>query len=189
MTAPQLYRLSVEKYDLMTSAGIFGEDDRIELLDGELIEMPPQSAPHASSIRALLGSAHAAAVPLDTVLVQMPFVLDPHSEPEPDFVVVRPPADQYRQRHPRASDVLLLVEVSGTSRDYDQRHKLPRYAAAEIPEVWLVDLQDDVVLVYRQPSEATFRVAQIVRRGEVLEAELVPGFRPTVDEILGPAGS
>jgi Uma2 family endonuclease len=187
VTEPQRYRLSVKQYDRAVDAGTFRNAGRLELLDGELIEMPPQKAAHASAVRALMKSALAAGVVADAILVQMPFVLDPHSEPEPDFVVVRGPADQYRRRHPRAKDVLLLVEVSDTSRDYDRRRKLPRYAAARIAEVWLVDLQDEIVQIHRQPRAGAYRIVEIARRGDDIQAQFVPGFRATVDEILGPA--
>src|SRR6266567_1143689 len=140
VTAPKLYRLSVDQYDAMIKAGVFREGAHVELLDGELIEMSPQHEPHIGCVRRLTGLVHAAGVEPGTVLVQLPLYVNRKSEPEPDLVVLRPPAQQYDRRRAKPGDVLLLIEVSDSSRLYDRDRKVPRYAKAGVPEVWLVDL-------------------------------------------------
>jgi Uma2 family endonuclease len=186
VTAPHLYQLSVDKYHAMIKAGIFDEDDPIELLDGELIEMSPQHAPHIGCVRRLNGLVHGAGVELGTVLVQLPLHLNWNSEPEPDLILLRPPAQQYDRRPAEPSDVLLLVEVSDSSRLYDRNRKVPRYAEAGIPEVWLVDLVEALVRIYRQPHNGVYQAQSTAARGEIVAAELFPSLSVTVDQILGP---
>jgi len=186
VTVPKRYKLSVHEYDAMIKAGIFDEDAPIELLDGELIQMSPQGHLHDNVVRQLNGLFHAAGVEPGTVLVEGPLHLNLHSEPEPDLVVLKPPGDQYWGRHAEPADVLLLVEVSDSSRLYDRNRKVPRYAGAGIPEVWLVDLVRQAVQIYRQPDKGVYQVQTRAVRGETISIELLPGLTFEVDQILGP---
>ncbi|HEX2172260.1 MAG TPA: Uma2 family endonuclease, partial [Dehalococcoidia bacterium] len=143
------------EYHRMAEAGILGEDDRVELIEGEIVDMAPRGSRHAASVRRsdelfskrLTGSA--------TVSTQCPIQLGAHSEPELDLCLLRRRDDYYAAAHPRPEDVLLVLEVADTSLAFDLEVKLPLYARARIPEVWVVDLNDDCVQVYRNPASDT----------------------------------
>lgn len=148
----RVYRLSVAEYHRMGEVGILGPGLRTELIDGEIIEMPPIGHPHAGTVK-LLANRLKELVGTDAIVaVQDPVWLDDHSEPIPDIALLRPRADWYRKGHPGPDDVLLLIEVADTSLTYDREVKLPRYARAGIPEVWLVDLGGRRLGIHRRPA-------------------------------------
>lgn len=148
----RVYRLSVAEYHRMGEVGILGPELRTELIDGEIIEMPPIGHPHAGTVK-LLSNRLKELVGTDAIVaVQDPVWLDGHSEPIPDIALLRPRADWYRTGHPGPNDVLLLIEVADTSLTYDREAKLPRYARAGIPEVWLVDLVGRRLDIHRCPA-------------------------------------
>lgn len=149
----RVFRVSVTDYHRMGETGILGPDLRTELIDGEIVEMPPIGHPHAGTVK-LLANLMKEAVGRDAIVsVQDPVWLNDHSEPLPDIALLRPRPDYYRSGHPGAADVLLLVEVADSSLAYDREIKLPRYARAGIPEVWLVDLAGCRLAIHRQPTE------------------------------------
>jgi Uma2 family endonuclease len=176
---------TVDEYYCMAKAGVLREDERVELLDGEIIEMSPIGGRHAGCvddlgewfILRLAGRAR--------VRVQNPVRLSSGSEPEPDIVLVRPRPDRYRQNHPRPEDILLIIEVSDSTLDYDRDTKLPFYAAACIPEVWIWDLNGERVLVYREPHDGQYRRSSVIERGGVLSPKAFPDLELLVDDILG----
>ncbi len=157
------HRFSLEDYHRMVEAGILGEEDRVELIDGELVEMTPVGTRHAETVSRLVrffvhGTPR-------VVRVQDPVSLPPASEPQPDIAVVR--ERSYRDSHPGPEDVLLLIEVADTSAGYDREVKIPLYARYGIPEVWLVDLQKGQIEVYREPAPGGYyRECRIHRAGE-----------------------
>jgi Uma2 family endonuclease len=117
--------------------------------------------------------------------IQDPIVLDDLSEPEPDAALLRPSPDFYEQGHPRPSDVLLLIEVSDATLKFDRQVKMPLYARAGIEEFWVVNLQDDEVEVYAQPSGGAYQLVRRLGRGETVNSENVPGLSLEVDAVLG----
>lgn len=145
-------RFNVDDYYALADAGILHEDSRVELLDGEILPMCPTGSRHASIIDSLnqLFMAHRA--PDTSLRVQCPLRLDEYSEPEPDFYVVHAREDGYWDRHPEPADVLLVVEVADSSLARDRRKKLPLYAAAGIPEVWIVNVGGREIEVFREPE-------------------------------------
>lgn len=148
----RVYRLSVAEYHRMGEVGILGPELRTELIDGEIIEMPPIGLPHAGTVK-LLANRLKELVGTDAIVaVQDPVWLDDHSEPLPDIALLRPRADWYRNGHPGPDDILLLIEVADSSLTYDREVKLPRYARAGIPEVWLVDLGGRQLTIHRRPA-------------------------------------
>ncbi|CAN5806088.1 Uma2 family endonuclease [soil metagenome] len=174
----------VDEYHRMGEAGVFPEDDRVELVEGEIIEMTPIGRRHASCVGRLteiLGRLS------QTVLwVQNPIQLDALTELQPDIALLKRREDFYSRSYPAPDDVLLVVEVSDTSAAYDREVKLPLYARSRIPEVWLVDLNESVVEIYVQPEGKEYREARRVGRNESLAAHEVPGFSPiAVSDILG----
>ncbi len=155
----------------MGEAGILTEDDRVELIDGQIIEMSPVGGPHLHCVGRLTRLFVSRTTPDVLVSVQSPVRLTDDTEPEPDLALVRTSDEE---RVPRAADVLLLVEVSDTTLEKDREVKLPRYAAAGLPEVWIVNLPDDRLEVYRQPAPGGYDEHLVVRRGEEADTRLGP---------------
>ena len=179
-------RFTVAEYHRMGETGILGEDDRVELLDGEIVEMTPIGPPHASVVLRLTQLFSSRVGQHAIVSVQNPIeltILD--SEPQPDLTLLRPRADFYATQHPGPGDILLVVEVMDTSADRDRRLKLPLYARAAIREVWLVDLGAERIEVYRQPEPDGYRLTRLLRHGESTTVETLPDLTIRVDDILG----
>jgi Uma2 family endonuclease len=178
-------RFTVDEYHRMAEVGILTEKDRVELIDGEIVEMTPIGARHASVVKRLnallAGRLGARAI----VGVQDPVQLSKESEPQPDVVLLRPTSDFYAAGHPEPVDTLLLIEVADTSLPYDRGVKLPRYAAAGVPEVWIVDLSADLVEACRTPSPDGYRDVVRIPRGGSLSPAAFPDLTLGVDEILG----
>jgi Uma2 family endonuclease len=176
---------TVEEYYRMAEAGILSEDDRVELLEGEIVEMPPIGSRHASSVDRLT-QLFAERVRHRAILrVQNPVRLGPRTEPQPDLALLRPRPDFYAQAHPGPQDVFLIVEVGETSADFDREIKVPLYARAGVPEVWLLDLGAGHVEVYREPTAQGYRDVHRLQRGQRLAPEAFPDLDLAVDEILG----
>lgn len=176
-------RFTVYEYHRMAEAGILHEDDRVELIEGEVSEMSPIGARHASVVRnlnRLLGQQVSEEFLVD---VQNPVRLDEDNEPEPDLGVIR--TQDYKDSLPGPEDVLLLIEVSDTTLSYDRSVKLPLYARSDIPEVWIVDLTDEIVERHTGPSGEIYRHLERVRRGETLASAALPGLSFDADAIFG----
>lgn len=187
MTTPAVVRkrFTTQEYEQIAAAGVFAENDRVELLEGEIVEMSPLGPLHSACVdrlnRLLQRQVRDAAI----VRVQSPVRLGQHSEPQPDVSLLQPRADFYAGGHPEPEDVLLLVEVADSSLSYDRELKLPIYARAGIAEVWLVGLLPQTVEVFRAPSESGYGERREARRGESVAALNVPGVVLSVAEILG----
>jgi Uma2 family endonuclease len=146
------HRLTVGDYHRMGDAGIFAPDARVELIAGEIIDMAPIGSRHAGTVSYLVHRLVLAAGLKACVSCQNPIVLDDYSEPQPDLCLLRPRADFYASAHPRPADVLLVVEVAETTLAYDRDIKLPLYARAGIPEVWIIDVAKPILHVHRAPA-------------------------------------
>jgi Uma2 family endonuclease len=162
-TEPVAHLFTVEEYEAMGRAGVLSEGARLELLRGEIVEMTPIGSPHASVVNRLTRLLVSALGERAVVAVQNPVVLNDVSEPRPDLAVLRPRADFYASAHPRAGDVLLVIEVADTTGSWDRRVKRPLYAAAGVPEVWIVDVAERVVEVALEPVADTYQ--HVVRAG------------------------
>ncbi len=183
--APPRHKLTVDDYRRMGEAGIFHEDDRVELLDGEIYDMPPIGDGHMGTVNMLTNRLAWRLRERVVVSPQNPVRLSDFSEPEPDIAVLRFREDFYRTGKARPEDILLLIEVAQSSLDYDRRTKLPRYAAAGIPEVWIVNLIDDHVELYREPAGTEYALRTVHRRGAVIAPLAFPDVTLRVEEILG----
>ena len=150
----------------MVAAGVFGPEDRLELLDGEIIDMAPQKSRHATAITLLANTLATVSGPDQTVRVQLPLALDDRSEPEPDIAVVPGSPRDYRDAHPTTA--LLIVEVADASLAYDRVRKLAAYARAGIPEYWILDLNGETLEVCREPIGDTYGDRRILKRGDRL---------------------
>ncbi|WP_036259677.1 Uma2 family endonuclease [Methylocapsa aurea] len=181
---PARHRLDVDAYYKMAEAGILNREERVELIDGEIIDMNPIGSPHAAIVKRLNRLvARAAADGIVLVSVQDPLRLDAYNEPQPDLMLLRPRADDYRASHPSAADVLLLVEISDSSLTYDRGRKLALYAQFGVPEVWIVDLAGAAVEVFRQLKEGAYSSRER-RSGGALAPLLVPSVAIDVAALL-----
>ncbi|RME47171.1 MAG: Uma2 family endonuclease [Chloroflexi bacterium] len=176
---------TVDEYHQMAEAGIFTEDDRVELIEGEIVEMAPIGSRHAACVDRLNRLFSNRIGERAIARVQSPVRLSEFSEPEPDLALLRPRPDFYAQAHPQPEDVLLVVEVAETSVTSDRDVKVPLYARAGIPEVWLVDLAEETVEVYREPLPRGYAKIRRVWRGDELAPHAFPDRVFTADEILG----
>ena len=181
----EYHNLTVSEYERMGENGVFPPEARVELIEGEIIEMSP------------IGSRHAACVDLITevfneqlrgraiVRAQNPIVLDDFSEPQPDLAVLRFRPDRYRAAHPRPEDVLLVIEVSDTTVHFDRHVKMPLYARAGIPESLLFNLPEDRLEYFSQPETGVYELNRVLRRGEEFESTSVSGLALDIAMILG----
>ncbi len=176
---------SVDDYYQMAAVGILRPDERVELIEGEIIEMAPIGSPHAAGVDRGNRVFSRAVGERAIVRVQNPIRLSLRSEPEPDLALVRPRPDFYATGHPGPDDVLLLVEVSDTTLIYDLRVKAPMYAAAGILELWVVDLPNMRLHVFRDPSGGRYRDASVRERGEVIAPRALPDLEVLVSAIPG----
>lgn len=188
MQQPRVRRFTVAEYHRMGDAGILSEEDRVELIDGEIVEMTPIGSRHAACVDRLNRILSSRLSDRAQVRIQSPIFLNDISEPQPDAALLRLKAGDYADGHPGPGDVLLVVEVADTTLNYDRTVKAPRYAAAGIPELWVVDLQAACVEVYRHPRERGYRERVIYFRGEVWEPVDFPGVTVAVDDVLPPEG-
>lgn len=175
---------TVDQFHQMAEAAIFGEDDRVELLAGEIVDMTPIGSRHAACVTRLthLFGPHAAEAFL--LRIQHPVQLDDYSEPQPDVAVVKVRSDFYRDAHPRPADVLLLIEVADTSVEIDRAEKIPLYAASGVPEVWIVDLNAEHVDVYRDPASGGYRTHETVVRGGSLRPAALSQIELSADDVI-----
>lgn len=171
----------------MGAAGLFDEDARVELLDGEVMEMSPIGVSHAMCVKRLIRLFGRELGDAAVVSAQDPVVLDDRSEPLPDLALLRPPLERYAAGHPSPADVLLVVEVADTTLAYDRDRKAPYYGRAGVAETWIVDLNGEEVLALRRPSPDGYLVAERARRGQALAIGALPGVVVAVQDVLGPA--
>lgn len=177
------WRFTVHDYHRMGEAGILHEDDRVELIEGELVEMTAIGSRHFACVNGLNRLVMRAVDDDAIVSVQNPVRLNEYNEPQPDLTVIRP--RDYRISLPVPDDVLLLIEVSDTTLAYDRNVKLPLYARAGIREVWIVNLPGETVERHTDPSSDGYRSVERPRRGETLESLALPGLSVAVDDVLG----
>ena len=179
------YRFSVEEFNKLGEAGIFDEDDRVELLDGEIIVMSPIGTQHAGIVMRLNWTLQRHLG--DRVLLnpQNPAVLDEFSEPLPDLTLLKPRKDFYTSAHPRPEDILLLVEVSDTTLAYDRGRKLRKYAERGLREVWIVNVKQQIIEQFRVPAGFTYSSAAQFRRDQKITIEAFPDVQFVVEELIG----
>jgi len=172
------------EYHRMAQAGILHEDDRVELIEGEIVEMAPIGSRHAACVIRLtqLFSQYSGEVFL--VNVHNPISLSEHSEPQPDVTLLRPRSDYYADSHPGPEDILLVIEVCDTCADYDRGVKVPLYGRSGIGEVWLVDLAGESIEVYRSPNPEGYDQVQRIQLGQPLGPEALPDLVVGAADIL-----
>ena len=179
------HSFTVAEYRRMGEAGIFSEDDRVELIGGEVVEMSPIGERHAACVAVLTQLITLKLRLSALVWAQNPVVLDDYSEPQPDLAVLKPRPDNYRTSKPTPGDVLLVIEVSDSTLEYDRGVKMPLYAGAGIPEAWLVNLPDERIEVYSDPEGGEYRNARPFARGQRLQSQTLASLRVSVSKVLG----
>lgn len=179
------YRFTVEEYGRMGEASVFSPDVRVELVEGEIVDMSPIGDRHAARVGWLNRTLTLSLQHIALVWMQNPVRLDDHSEPEPDILVLKPRDDFYDHGKPRPEDVLLLIEVSDSTLAYDRHVKVPLYARAGVPEVWVVNLNDERVETFAGPSGGAYQVAAVYSRGEEVQSSSLAPLRLGVSEVFG----
>ena len=181
---PTRYKLSVEDYHKLGTAGVLTEDSRVELIEGDLIEMAPIGPKHASVVDTLVALLAPQARNQFRLSTQNPLILRPRSEPQPDLMLLKPRADRYASSLPSAADVLVVIEVSDKTLEYDRGSKLSLYAHHGIPEYWIVDVQAKRIEIFRDPGPKGY--TQEIQFGppDVVSPQGLSGVSISVAEIF-----
>jgi Uma2 family endonuclease len=181
----QKHYFNVDDYYRMAEVGLLSEDDRVELIEGEIIEMFPITSAHGGTVRRSSAFLNRKLADIAIVSVQNPVPLDDFSEPQPDLALLKPRKDFYSKSHPAPEDVLMVIEVADTSVNYDRNLKLPLYARAGIPEAWLMVLGKGIIEVHSQPKNGKYQKVQRMKRGKTLTSPTIPGLSCGVEDLLG----
>lgn len=178
------HQFTVNAYTQMREAGILTEDDRVELLDGEIYTMSPIGPLHIALVnrltRLLVWQTGDDAI----VSVQNAVRLNDYSEPQPDIAILRPRDDDYDQALAQPDDILLLIEIADTSLAYDRDLKLPRYAASTIAEMWIIDANQQIIDQYTQPLQGQYMQMQRYLKGHTIQSKMMPQIQFTTDRIF-----
>jgi len=187
MSAPaiQTKHWTRQEYDRLADAGILAPDERVELLEGEIVTMTPQHGPHAASIGLAEAALRTAFGPAHWIRIQLPLIVDP--EPEPDLAVVPGSPRDYANEHPRTA--LLVVEIADSTLERDRAYKSPIYARAGIPEYWIVNLPERCLEVYRDPvtlpgRPARYQSSRTLARTETVSPLSKPDASVSVADLL-----
>ena len=182
---PTRRRISVREYMKMAESGIFAEGERVELIDGDIIEMVPIGNPHEARTSASNRFLAPLFIEGRAVLrVQGHVRLDENNRPEPDLVLLKWRDDLYENQSPAPEDILLLIEVSDTSLAFDRGVKLPLYARFDIPEVWIENIPERVVESYTNPVEGQYTESRIYRPGETITPGAFPDISLHISELI-----
>jgi Uma2 family endonuclease len=180
----QRHQLTVDQYYQMARAGLLSPEDRVELIEGEVIDMAPIDSEHAGSVDQVAEIFREVLGKKIIVRVQNPVRLSEHSEPEPDIALLRSRAHYYRGSHPTAADVLLIVEIARTSLRYDREIKLPLYAKHGIPEVWIIDLEARWISVHRDPQGERYLSETTAAQPAKLSLFALPGAEVDLSQLF-----
>ncbi len=181
---PARHKLDVHAFHRMAEAGIFRETDRVELIEGDLIDMAPIGAGHASVVDSLSEALILACGGRATVRIQNPIRLDEWNEPQPDLAILKRRGDFYAAKYPGPADTLLVIEVADTSAGFDRTVKLPLYARAGIPEYWIVDLTRRRLEAHRAPSGGSYTEITTHSSGETLALSAAPDIAVDLSLVL-----
>jgi Uma2 family endonuclease len=184
---PRRHRITVDEYHRMAEVGLLAPDARVELIDGEIIEMAPIGNPHAATVDRLNQLMHRALGDSGIVRCQGPVQLGNYSEPQPDFALLAPREDFYEQRRPTPADMLLAVEVSDTSLRFDLHTKMALYARHRIPEFWVVDVQRPErkkLHVFRSPTDVAYSEVFSTEKPGLVSITAVPGLEVDLTSVF-----
>ncbi len=189
MTITTAKRFTLDEYHRLADLGFFTEDDRIELIRGEIIQMAAKGTPHTTCCSNLLEELATLVVGLAKIRCQDPIVILSNSEPEPDFAIVKKRADNYLSGHPTASDILLIIEIADSTLKYDREIKLPLYAEAGISDYWLFNLVNNHLEAYSKPYQELqgsfgYSVKQIVLPNQSIPLPCFPELSLDLSKIF-----
>lgn len=179
------HRFTAEEFERMVEAGILTEDDRVELIDGQVVEKSPIGKRHASAVNRGTRVMNRLLGDRAIVSVQGPVQIGDGSQVQPDLALLRSREDFYAGQYPQAGDVLLLLEVAESSLLVDRNQKVPVYAREMVSEVWLVNLLNDTVEVFRGPEHGAYVDQSVAQRGEVLSPREFPDLEIRVEDLTG----
>lgn len=177
--------LTVDQFVKMGEAGILHEDDRVELIEGEMIQMPPIGIDHAYRVDAVNEYFVLSLRGTGFVSIQNPVVLPPDNMPQPDVIIFRPNREEYKHRYRNAHDVLLLIEVADSSLRYDRDIKVPIYAANGVAEVWVLDVNTEVLLVFRKLIDGGYTESLNLDKSQSVTPTLLPDVTIHVADLFG----
>lgn len=177
-------QFTVTDYSRMRETGILTEDDRVELLDGEVYVMSPIGPLHVAIVNRLNKLLMQQVEDETIVSIQNPIQLDDYSEPQPDITILRAREDTYATALATAEDILLLIEVADTSITYDRDQKLPRYATADIQEVWIVDVENQIIEQYTQPVHSQYTFISKILFGNTVTSKTIPYIQISTDRVF-----
>ena len=167
---------TTDEYHRLIDAGILSSADKVELLDGQIVEMSPAGNYHAAFIESLADILRDVLSETYMIRTQNPVTLGPRSEPEPDLAVVNRRKDYYAAGHPGPADISLLIEVADTSLNKDRYVKAPLYAGAGVPEYWIVNLEEEVLEQYLHPERGRYQKQRVYRLEDTLDGPLLPAL-------------
>lgn len=173
------------EYHKLLENGFFTEDDRVELIDGEIITMSPIGPKHAGCVNRLINYLSQKVGKAAIVAAQNPVWLNEYSEPQPDISLLKPRADFYSLSHPTPQDTLVAIEVADSTLEIDRQIKIPKYAQAGISEAWLIDLVNDRIEIYALPNEGVYQEIRIVLRHQEIVSRTLPQLKLKAEDILG----
>jgi Uma2 family endonuclease len=176
MTTTDVRLWSVNDYHRMIEAEIITTEDKVELLDGQILEMSPQQPPHAATVQRTWKYLTRLLAEIADIRIQLPVTLYPNSEPEPDIAVVRVDSREYLDGHPIPSDIFLLIEVADWTLNKDRGVKARTYAKADIPEYWVLDVNARVVYVFRQPENNIYTSEFILDENSTISLVAFPNI-------------
>ena len=185
MSVLTAHRFTVDEFYRMVEIGVIPPQTRVELIEGQIIDMLPIGPFHSGILNELAEIFTLAADAKWIVTVQSPLRLDEQTAPQPDLMLLRPPHSQYRHAHPTPEDVLLLIEVADSSLTYDRATKLPQYARANVAEVWIVNLPERKVEIHREPDFGAYQSTESRQPGEQITPAACPKAVISIGDLLG----
>jgi Uma2 family endonuclease len=180
------HRWTVADYHKMGEVGLLTEDARVELIEGEIVEMAPIGSPHGGKVKRLNNLLVSLLAKKVIVSTQDPIILGDHSEPQPDIALLKWRDDYYGKAHPRPQDVLLVIEVSDTTVRYDRDVKIPLYARHAIAEAWLLNLPNQCLEVYRNPQAGKYQQITTYTDGRIAPLVLPEAILDVAELVVNP---
>jgi Uma2 family endonuclease len=175
--------LSRRLYDSMISSGELTKEHKVELIYGQLVAKMPIGTKHSGMVNALANVLFSKLTQRAVISVQNPVALHEFSEPEPDLSVLRPPVLSYQERHPEPADIFFLIEVADSSLRFDREGKVPLYASCDIPETWLVDVNDKAITIFSQPDGTAYQQITTYKSGDSIRLSMFPDVEIALSDL------
>lgn len=181
---PQRHAITAAEYLRMGEAGVFAPDARLELMDGEIIEMAPIGSRHVAVVNTLTALLIRRVADRAIVSIQNSLILSDRTVPQPDLALLKPSPDRYFSALPAARDVLLMVEVADSTLRFDLETKAPLYARAGIAETWVIDVVAQRLRVFHNPGVDGYRFTEEMSGNQQVIAQALPDAAIIVSELF-----